>query len=33
MNQELLVFSKDPKLWHALDMRWEAILSEPWCQD
>ena len=33
LNQELLVFSKDPKLWHALDMRWEAILSEPWCQD
>lgn len=32
LNQELLVFSKDPKLWHALDMRWEAILSEPWCQ-
>ena len=33
LNQELLVFSNDPQLWHALDMRWEAILSEPWCQD
>jgi phosphatidylserine/phosphatidylglycerophosphate/cardiolipin synthase-like enzyme len=33
LNQELLVFSNDPKLWHALGMRWDAILSEPWCKD
>ena len=32
LNQELLVFSDDPELWQALDSRWHAIMSEPWCK-
>ena len=33
INQELLLFSDDPQMWHALDQRWATIISEPWCQD
>jgi phosphatidylserine/phosphatidylglycerophosphate/cardiolipin synthase-like enzyme len=33
LNQELLVFSNDPQLWHALDVRWHSIIAEPWCRE
>ena len=32
LNQELLVFSDDQDVWRALDTRWQAIMSEPWCK-
>jgi phosphatidylserine/phosphatidylglycerophosphate/cardiolipin synthase-like enzyme len=33
LNHELLVFSNDDQMWHALDERWGTIISEPWCQE
>ena len=32
LNQELLAISTDKDLWRALDSRWHAIMSEPWCK-
>lgn len=32
LNQELLAVSTDKDLWSALDSRWHAIMSEPWCK-
>lgn len=33
LNQELLMFSEDKKLWAALDRRWGEIMAEPWVKE